>query len=506
MKPRTATTLSAETLIDAAARGTLTEAQARQLYHFGPEVVTLAFLAAKRALSERDARIATLEEQLHPLPGGESPTAAGQLSPSTPSGQRPVYTKPPAKKGQRKPGGRKGHAGTRRPPPTRIDQRIEHRLPCCPECGGPLTRCHRRRTRVIEDIPETVTPIVTEHTIHRDYCPRCKKSVEPVVPEAMPGAMLGHHVIAMTGWLHYGLGLPIARILDILGFHFQTALSAGGLTNAWHRLAEVLVGWYEQIAEEARQSAVLHADETGWRVEGQTHWLWCFANGQVCYYMIDRCRGSPALQTFFTEAFAGTLVHDFWGPYDAVAVEDRQYCLVHLLRECDKVDQRNHSAPWQEFAARLRRLLRDGIRLRKRPDFSPARYASRIARIHDRLTDLAVNCRPDGRPQYSDADAVRLSKRLRKHWDYLFTFLDKPEVPADNNLAERAIRPAVLLRKNGQSNRSPQGAATQAVLMSVFRTMRLRGLEPTRTIAEALRTYLQTGKLPPLPSANAARG
>jgi transposase len=61
------------------------------------------------------------------------------------------------------------------------------------------------------------------------------------------------------------------------------------------------------------------------------------------------------------------------------------------------------------------------------------------------------------------------------------------------------IRPAVILRKNSQSNRSDRGARTQAVLMSVYRTLRLRGHDPLRTIADALRTYLQTGQLPPLP-------
>jgi len=70
----------------------------------------------------------------------------------------------------------------------------------------------------------------------------------------------------------------------------------------WLRIATILEPWYEQIAQEARGSAVLHADETGCRVNGQTWWLWCFANGQVCYYMIDRSRGSPALVKFFADA------------------------------------------------------------------------------------------------------------------------------------------------------------------------------------------------------------
>ncbi len=79
-------------------------------------------------------------------------------------------------------------------------------------------------------------------------------------------------------------------------------------------------------------------------------------------------------------------------------------------------------------------------------------------------------------------------------------------MPFDNNLAERAIRPAVILRKNSPSNHSEQGAATQAILMSIYRTLRLRGHDPTPTITAALRTYLPTGELPPLPGQVVANG
>jgi hypothetical protein len=87
--------------------------------------------------------------------------------------------------------------------------------------------------------------------------------------------------------------------------------------------------------------------------------------------------------------------------------------------------------------------------------------ASRIRLLDRRLMELARNT-------YADADARRLAARLRKHCDSLFTFLDCPDVPFDNDYAGRMIRPAVVLRKNGQCNRSEKGAATQAALMSVY--------------------------------------
>ena len=496
MRPGKANSIAAQRLIAAALRGELDKAQALRLCQQNPEVVALALLAAARRIAEQNARLAELQSQVP----GQRP------SPATPSGMVPVYAKPNASKRRKRPGARKGHPGARRAKPARIDRRVEHRLKRCPDCGGPLKRCNRKRSRLIEDIPEHVEPVVTEHTIHRDYCPACKKHVEPVVPQALPGATLGHNLVGLTSWFHYGLGITIDQVVDILGYHLHTRLTPGGLIDAWRRLAVVLVPWYQQIGQQARDSAVLHADETGWRVSGQTYWLWCFANHQVCYYMIDRCRGSPALQKFFTEAFAGTLIHDFWAPYESVETDDRQYCLVHLLRELEKVDLRNDSPEWQAFAKKLRRLVRDGIRLRKRPDFEPRRYESRIGLIDRRLTAIAQWQDPDGQPIYRDADALRLAKRLRKHWDHLFTFLDKPEVLFENNFAERMIRPAVILRKNSQSNRSEQGAATQAVLMSIYRTLRMRGHDPTKTIAAALKTYLETGRLPPLPDLITANG
>lgn len=468
----TGTAAQLQGIIDAALRGELDRAAAERLHAFGPEAVGLVLLAASQ-------RIAELQ-------------AAAQPTPSTPSGMRPIYTKPNTRKRRKKPGAKTGHPGRRRRRPKRIDVRREHRLKCCPCCGGPLQRCARQRTRLIEDIPENIQPVITEHTIHRDYCPKCKKDVEPVVPDAMPGAMLGHHVIALTSWFHYGLGITLDQITDILGYHLQTTLTSGGLIDAWRRLAEVLNDWYEQIGDQAKRSAHLHADETGWRVNGQTRWLWCFANERNCYYMIDRCRGSPALQTFFTDVFEGVLITDFWAPYESVCAEDRQYCLVHLLRELEKVDLRNDSAEWRAFAKTLRRLLRDGMRLRRRPDFAPGKFQSRVDRLNARLASLAAE-------DHDDADARRLTKRLRKHGEYLFTFLDYADVAFENNFAERQIRPAVILRKNSQSNRSDRGAATQAVLMSVYRTLKLRGLNPTKTIAEGLKAYLITRQLPPLP-------
>ena len=107
--------------------------------------------------------------------------------------------------------------------------------------------------------------------------------------------------MVLSAWLHYLLGTTLAQIIDVFNFHLQFKLSSGGLVQMWQRLREILLAWYLEIQTQALDSAVLHADETGWRVNGKTHWLWCFATKDVTYYMIDRSRGSPGLEAVLQE-------------------------------------------------------------------------------------------------------------------------------------------------------------------------------------------------------------
>lgn len=454
----------------------LTAEEAAAIFARGKEAVIFALLELAKQLGQAQQRVG--------------------ISPSTPSGMVPVYQKPPAKTRSKRPGRKAGHPGTRRPPPARINQRKEHRAEYCPDCRGPLTRCNDTRTRYTEDIPEDLTPICTEHTIHRDWCPRCKKRIEPKIPDALPGSTLGNHTLALSAWLHYGLGNTLSQVVDVFNYHLQLKLTPGGLIQQWYRLQEILYPWYEQIQAEALQSAVLHADETGWRVDGKTHWLWCFTNPWLTYYMIDRRRGSPALAKFFKEEFAGTLVSDFWGAYNFVQCGARQTCLAHLLRDLENVEQYQRPGPhWPAFTKKLRRLLGDAIRLYKQRERDDPAFASRRERLHARLAELIDT-------SWQDKQAQRLIKRLRRHQGDLFTFLDRPDVPFDNNHAERAIRPAVIIRKNSYANRSERGADAQAVLMSIYRTLKQRGHDPITTICNALTTYLTTGHLPSLPAAS----
>jgi len=454
----------------------LTEQQAHKLYQLGREVVVFVLTTQAKMIAQQMANSAQ--------------------SPAAPSSAKPVFRKDnkPANKRRKKIGAKRGHMASRRSRPLEIDRRQEHSLQTCPHCGNEnLSQHSRKRTRIIIDIPEGFNVETVEHTINRTWCAQCKKIVEPKVPDALDKCTFGNRILAFSSWLHYGLGSTLSQIVETFNYHLQAPISEGGLVEMWHRLARILTPWYDQLKKEALSSAVLHGDETGWRVNGRTHWLWCFGNSELTYYMINRSRGSPALDEFFQEYFDGVLITDFWAAYNAVSCADRQMCLVHLLGELKKVAMyKDSSGDWAAFSGKLKRLVRDSIRLWKRREQLDGRlYTHRRKLIEHRLRELIE-------AQWANSQAKRLCKRLDTYEDYLFTFLDKPYVPFDNSHAERSIRPAVIMRKNSYSNRSDKGARTQSTLMSIFRTLKQRNANPISTVAQALSQYIQTENLPPL--------
>lgn len=404
--------------------------------------------------------------------------------PSTPSGMTAPYLKPKRKKGKR-PGREQGHKGARRATPKAVNNHEHHSLTHCPDCGTQITAAATStRTRIIEDIAPPAEPKVTGHTIEQGWCSKCKKRVEAKVDAALPRCTLGLRVALLTAWMHYAIGTTGHAVVKYLRRVHRFTVTAGGLTQTWSTLAAALKPLHDAIFEEIKLAGVLYADETSWRVGGQTFWLWCFTTKTAAYYLIDRTRGSPVVRRILGESFEGVLVSDFYAAYGFVCAVAKQKCLAHLLRELEKVSLRNDSSEWRAFAAKLKRLLKDALRLGlERQKLGDEEYDRRWHRLYDRLSALH-----DG--VYWDHDCVRLAKRLAKYRFELFTFLERDNVDATNNHGERTIRPAVQMRKNYYGNRSLRGAEVQAELMTIFRTLEMRGVDPLEYLESSLREHL----------------
>ena len=433
-----------------------------------------------------DAMVAFVMDLLRQLHMNKEQDNKAIPDPATPSAMRPVYSKPSRKRAKSKPGRKSGHPGARRRKPLHIDQRQEHTLDECPNCRGSLPGSLSTRTRYTEEIVPP-PPVVTEHVIHRYWCPACEQVVEPVVTAALPKSTIGLRTLVLTSWRHYAQGITLEKILQILNQTFQFPVSKGGLILAWQKLAGILEDVYDDIGKQAVHSAVLHVDETGWRVAGLTHWLWCFTNHRLVYFVIDKSRGSPVIKRVLGSLFQGILISDFFSAYNCITAMAKQKCFSHIFTALAKSDIRTKSAEWKSFRKKLSRFLKDAIKLHQHVKEQPEeQFAKQKANLHQRLKDIYQQT-------YADREAKRLAQRLEKHQDQILTFLDHPEIAHDNNHAERQLRPAVISRKNSYCNRSENGAYAQAVFMTFFRTLYLRNQDPVASMMTIVEHYLKYG-------------
>jgi transposase len=396
----------------------------------------------------------------------------------------PVYLKKPGKKRRKKPGQKKGHPGVGRKRPEKVDHYKDHTLDNCPQCQSPLRKPIKSHKRYTVDIPP-VEPQVTEHTVHGYWCSNCKKTVYPKVSEAMPNSTLGLSVLIMTAWLHYWVGMSVRNLVKLLATFWAFEVSPGGLTQAWNNLAATLKPIYDDIGKNIQNAAVLNADETGWRISGITHWLWCFVTDKWCYFVIDKSRGSPVIKRAIGKFFEGVLICDFWGAYNKICTLATQRCFYHLLTELEKVDKSNKSSDWKTFRKKLARLLMDAVRLDvSKVSLAATVFKRRKMKLYKRLEQLIESPR-------QDKDVNRLVKRLIRHRNELFTFLEYEGVSAYNNHAEQQMRKPVTTRKISQQNRSDKGAEAHAIFMSLFRSAELQGLNPVDKVLTDIKNMIK---------------
>ena len=128
-----------------------------------------------------------------------------------------------------------------------------------------------------------------------------------------------------------------------------------------------------------------------------------------------------------------------------------------------------------------RRILKDALALRDQRDVIDAEeFGLRVTDLNER-TDKLLAVHPTHEPNR------RLLGHLANEREHMFTFLTEPGVQATNWRAEQALRPAIVNRKSWGGNRTPKGARTQQVTMSVIRTARQQNIDPVELMVSAQR-------------------
>lgn len=441
-----------------------------------------------RLLEERDRRIRELEAQVEAL-RQELARVQEQLEQLQREAHRQAapFRRPAQERKAVKgtPGRKPGHAGSYRPRPPTIDETVEVPLACCPHCHGPLTDVRPVR-QIIEDIPPVQVRRL-QLTTYRGQCARCGpvRSTHPEQVSTATGAAgthIGRNALALAADLRTHFGLPMGKVCGVLRVHFGLRLTAGGLSQALARIAGKLQVPFAQLCQALRESPAVHADETGWWLGGQSAWLWVFTNPDGTRFVVDN-RSQEVVRRVLGDDYGGVLISDCLASYDPHPGRKSKCCAHHLKAISEALEQ----APDSAFLHEMRSFFRAAMVLHKLRDGVPAgRYQEAVAHLQRRLEELLAP--PRGHPAEQ-----RIRNRLLKHRPHLLTFLVVPGVAPTNNLAERQLRPAVIVRKLSCGNKTERGKCTFEVLASLAATCEQQG----RSFVELVATGLPLYRSPP---------
>ena len=398
---------------------------------------------------------------------------------STPSSKLPVKANVQEKEKKSK-GGRVGHNGSGRksheaPQVDRVVE-IEAESELCPECGNQLEKKGVEERSVL-DTPSSKPERVLFRLAKR-YCPHCHKNFTPQVPGVFPKSLYGNQLIANAITMYYLFGLPMGRISE------HTGVGAGSLMDIFHRCSRIFEDVPNRLIWEYRSAPVKHADETSWRTDGKNGYVWLFATPELSVFQFGKNRSSKVPHAVFgNDPLPGVLVVDRYGGYNKAPCRI-QYCYAHLLRTVQDLEKEfPEEKEISTFVSVVAPMLALAMGLRGQPieDEEFYREASKLkSAIKSAMERPAKHL-----------GIRRIQEIFRENESRLYHWVENRAVPADNNLAERDLRPSVVARKVSFGSITDNGARTRSILTSVVTTLRKRKTNVADQIKKALDHLVQ---------------
>ncbi|WP_456297616.1 IS66 family transposase [Deinococcus geothermalis] len=383
-----------------------------------------------------------------------------ETSNQPPSKDPPWKPKSERQKSERSSGGQRGHPGKTLKFSDEPDD-IQP-LPLTGQCGcgqaWDEVKATEHLARQVHDLPELRLHI-TEFQAEVKICPRCGCRGQAAFPEHVPGQVqYGPRLHALTTYLNVVHFVPLQRVTQITDALFGASISDGTVALNINLASERLKPFEDDLKAGLRQQPVLHADETGAKVNGKLNWFHvaCFAGGTL--YTLHPQRGYAAIKAAgVLSDFGGVVVHDAWNTYFRLPGE-HALCNAHLLRELRKLDEHD-GQPW---AGELRRELQQVYHLQKSGGITEQQKMAFYTRF-DELVQAALEANPVQEPipkqrgKPKQLPGRNLALRCQQHRAAMLRFLERDDVPFDNNQAERDIRMLCVKRKVSGGFRSEAG-------------------------------------------------
>jgi transposase len=416
-------------------------------------------LKKQKKIKELEEEVACLKDKL----SYQRRTAKeGFFGSSTPSSKVPVKPNSSTKHQRNRGGGKPGHKGHGRSSICEQDADEVKRVAIdnvCPDCGNALEEKGTRARTVIDCQPIKMKKIV--YHLQRKRCPKCKKVISARPPGVLAKCLYSNQLLAYVAVQHYIYGNTLGQIEK------QTGVGYSSLIDAMHQLARRLKDVPESLIQLYRDSPLKHADETGWRTDGQNGYAWLFCTPDVSIFRFRRTRsGAVAREVFGPEPLPGVLVVDRYNGYNRMPCSI-QYCYAYLLRTVKDLEK-DFPEPQLANAMSLRTL-----------DITDSQFKQQAAKIKDAI--INITNRQARHPAIQKVQDIFRQKAQR-----LYHWAEDRNIPADNNRAERELRPLVIARKISFGSQSDAGARTREILMTVLHTLKKKTGDVTAAFKSAL--------------------
>ena len=362
-----------------------------------------------------------------------------------------------------------GAAASREPAievPVRVTQ--------CPCCGGEL-QYERTDEATVTDMPPVAQPEVKSYAVEVRRCRRCGQRVRGQHREVSPdqyGATahrVGPRVKAAAHTVHYGMGVPVRKLPAILREFTGIEVTQSALTQDALKKSEGVVGnAYRELRTGVATAPAVYTDDTGWRIHGETAHLMTFDTDQATVFQIRRRHRNDEVRELIPADYAGVMITDRGKSYDAEELlgVQQQKCLDHLQENIKEVLERKTGRA-RSFGLKLKSILREARQLwRDQRAGQAEKFQAEVERIEEELTTHL-------RPRFlKDEDNQRLLDGIGLQHDRgrVLLFLHDPAIEPTNNRGERALRPAVIVRKLSHGSKNERGAEAFAGFTSVIQT------------------------------------
>lgn len=463
------------------------------LIQLAPEQLVEIIVEQAIATIKLNSRILELEQEIEKLKASRD--LDSKTSSKPPSGdilkkseKKPEVEDGDSQASKRKPGGQPGHPGKTRKGFGRVD-RFEILRPefcCC--CGtGFIKEPIKIEIQQVAQLVERPIEIV-EYQRHTCVCEHCGNvQASDWSPDIVPGQDMGVRLQAFLGWINNYGHLSYEKQQELLWELGQIEIGVGTLVTTNERIdaavdksVSSLKNWIQQTQPN------VHSDETPWVVKGVKEWLWIFANTNFALFHAADTRSRAELETILGLNYSGVLNSDDYSVYNGYDVKAQQKCLAHLRRHFKKLIKLP-GLNNQKIGEKFVKLIDEAFK-----NYSLFQHNQNISQFFAWACEfkLKVKSSIDEWIALGGGEASKLLRSLRCKTDQWWYFLDHPEVPPDNNLAERTLRLAVTKRKVSGGSRSIERFKHTANLLTVVQTCRRQGRSVIDFFEQAIKAMI----------------